>query len=517
MRSLVLLAVLLLGCGTRTALSVDSDDATAPPLSDAGRTDAGPVRRDAGRRDAGRRDAGTDAGWDAGPPRDACRSDAQCAVGVCRGRADDPPRDLAALSLFCGAPEADPTGAPGSPCQERTTCDRHLCTVSGTCVIPCSTDADCEPTHLCREAWVRTSEDSMESLRACTARFAVPSSVRVVEPEPGPDLGSVAVLNTIPRLRPNGLVIWMGPSDGEPLIERIIARESGEVVFDAFEPRLPGDPAPVWGVGATTVQEVATLMVPNGPNTPRSRGGYDVFLSGTVPGPSERSLLRRRDNGTVFDIDAYLVGGGGWRSPRGEIPAQLARGLADLRELLRPIGLSLGDVRVHEVVGGLRRRFEVLEGEAGLLGAPRDLPPLYRLSAGGNRPSVNIFFVRMIEGALGIASGVPGPHGMNGTGASGVAISVDFLPDTSILGMVLAHEIGHFMGLFHTSELDGTFSEPLTDTAECGPDRDADLDGFLLPDECIDAGADNVMFWAGEGRALSPQQADLMRRAYFVR
>ena len=353
---------------------------------------------------------------------------------------------------------------------------------------------------------------------ACTARLAIPDTVRATAPMAGPSLSEVPRVSTLPELVPNGLAIWEGPAGSQPLIERIETRGPGaDTVFDIFSPRVPGDPGPSWGIGPATVGELVTLMLPNGPGTPLPAEGHDVFLSSTVRGPSELTILQRREVGTSFDIDAYLVGGGGWRIRRpGEVPAPIEAAFGALREMLGGFGLSVGEIRAHEVVGGLRRRFEVLEGEEGLLGVPPDLPRLYRLSAGAVRPSVSVFFVRMIDGALGIASGIPGPHGMPGTGASGVAISVDLIPESE-LPLVILHEMGHFMGLFHTTEADGSISEPLTDTAECGPENDSDLDGFLIPSECAAFGADNVMFWTGEGGMMSPQQGELMGRAYFVR
>ncbi|MEZ4336192.1 MAG: hypothetical protein R3B82_06150 [Sandaracinaceae bacterium] len=508
MRAQSLLVVLLLaGCGARTTLSIGSD------------AGAGPTLRDGGARDAGARDAGTvDAARpDAGPPRTACRRDADCDGTVCRGSTADAPEDLAAIGLFCGSPESDPTGAPGSPCLEQTQCDRHLCTVSGTCVIPCVSDRDCAPDELCREAWITTSPTTMEHLSACTARVAAPSDVRVVGPEPGPMLGGVATADTLADLTPNALVVWRGPAESEPLIERIVSRTAAApVVYDAFRVPAPDDPAPTWGVAPATIREVVTLLHPNGPRSPTSRRGFDVFLSSEMPGASERVIFQRSAEGHVLDLDLYLVGGSGWTSRDGEPPRALASAIEELRAIFAPVGVEIGDVRIHEVVGSLRRRFQMLEGSDGLLGAPPDLPNLYRLSAGANRPSVHVFFVRFIQDALGIASGIPGPHAMPGTGASGVAIASDLIPDGQ-LPMVIAHEIGHFCGLFHTSELDGSVNEPLTDTAECRTDRDANGDGFLLPEECVGAGGENLMFWAGTSPTISAQQGAIYRNAYFVR
>jgi hypothetical protein len=82
---------------------------------------------------------------------------------------------------------------------------------------------------------------------------------------------------------------------------------------------------------------------------------------------------------------------------------------------------------------------------------------------------------------------------------------------------VLMHEISHQMGLFHTSELNGAVIEPLSDTAACHPERDANGDGQLEPAECKGAGADNLMFWAGVGYELSAQQREILQRSLILR
>jgi hypothetical protein len=149
-----------------------------------------------------------------------------------------------------------------------------------------------------------------------------------------------------------------------------------------------------------------------------------------------------------------------------------------------------------------------------------ELSELFRLSAGTPTPSVPVFFVQASPDFLGIAGGVPGPWGMSGTEGSGVAITVNVLERNGYpIGHVLTHEVLHYLGLFHTSEVDGTVVDAIDDTPDCGVDRDDDRDGSLSPMECVGFGADNAMFWAPDpavGGLVTDGQLAIIRRALLL-
>ena len=92
-------------------------------------------------------------------------------------------------------------------------------------------------------------------------------------------------------------------------------------------------------------------------------------------------------------------------------------------------------------------------------------------------------------------------------------LSVDLLGEA--LGRVLAHELGHYLGLFHLVERDGFLNEALADTPACPGERDTDGNG-LTPEECAGVGGDNLMFPLLAERlaapALSPSQRAVLRR-----
>lgn len=140
---------------------------------------------------------------------------------------------------------------------------------------------------------------------------------------------------------------------------------------------------------------------------------------------------------------------------------------------------------------------------------------------------INVFFVRTISSGtpgfitLGVAGGIPGPPGVNGTRSSGVVVGLDSFGANSLprriteIAGVWAHEMGHFMGLFHTSEQTGRSFDPLPDTPECPESADGDGDGFVLARECgAERGASNLMFWEANPLAqdISADQSEVLRR-----
>ena len=122
----------------------------------------------------------------------------------------------------------------------------------------------------------------------------------------------------------------------------------------------------------------------------------------------------------------------------------------------------------------------------------------------GSTAAVNLFFIEDYSGSwsgiLGNAAGIPGSMG-TANSWNGVLISLSAHAsgttlDSQLLGETTAHEMGHLLGLFHTTEKWGTEFDIISDTAECAKSsRDNDSNGQMSAEECDGYGANNVMFW----------------------
>ena len=122
----------------------------------------------------------------------------------------------------------------------------------------------------------------------------------------------------------------------------------------------------------------------------------------------------------------------------------------------------------------------------------------------GSSDAVNIFFIEDYSGSgsgmLGNAAGMPGSMGdvnsWNGVIASLTAHATATTLDAQLLGETAAHEMGHQLGLFHTTEKQGTVFDILSDTPEClSSSHDNDSNGTITAEECDEFGGENLMFW----------------------
>jgi len=205
----------------------------------------------------------------------------------------------------------------------------------------------------------------------------------------------------------------------------------------------------------------------------------------------------------VLDLNLFFTGARWTAATAAEDPEfQALLGAVDT--IYGQVGVSLGELTYYDV----DPRFQVIES---VQGGDSDLMELFRSSEGAAEGAVNLFFVdELSAGAfggfgviLGIAGGIPGPAIAHGSHRSGVAVAVREIPGApAALDTTVAHEIGHFLGLFHTSEQNfGGFGPSIHDPLPDTPHNDETY----------------LMYNTGSGTLLSPWQGIVMRSNPWVR
>lgn len=126
-------------------------------------------------------------------------------------------------------------------------------------------------------------------------------------------------------------------------------------------------------------------------------------------------------------------------------------------------------------------RYEVDGIDAALPSVSAGSAELARISGDASGTEVTLLVGESIGGeaqVLGESGGIPGPlsasaHGLvavswlSNAGADGRFDAEDL----RIYGETMAHEVGHYLGLFHPVELDFSYRDALADTPDCGTTR----------------------------------------------
>jgi len=162
--------------------------------------------------------------------------------------------------------------------------------------------------------------------------------------------------------------------------------------------------------------------------------------------------------------------------------------------------VTLNKVNYYDVEGAAAQQYTIVDtSESFELDESSEILTLSKSLPETNK-GINFFFVQGFTGwgLLGKAGGIPGPP-QHGTYGSGVIVSLATYYDNpngngvAITAHAMAHELGHQLGLFHTSEQNGAMFDPIADTPKCA--NDFNKDGVVDFGECIGKGNTNLMFW----------------------
>lgn len=464
-----------------------------------------------------------------------CKGSADCPVGswVCGLEKLDNDLNGTVDGAVAACVPRKGAGGPGALCAKDDDCASEHC-YNGWCLEGCAGDANCPAGQSCADVSLL--------LQAAVAKYkgCIPKA-SVGEMTLGTFTDGQLHGFDIPSTAQSFVLVTQLESPTEiPVVAQLSAPDSEVLFQNADQCDYYSQPNRY-----LYSEQISSALVPNTNAVKIKPGIYTYMLTSTKPGlPITVKLLTRTGKATSgkVDVNWVFLNLSGTCIPGGTLNATSApthgwfKTLRDnLRGILQKANLDLGQQTFRDLKSPALDIINMGNTDNGELGQ------LFATTKGLTGRAINIFFVRDIQVGggssggiiLGIAGGIPGPPGIHGTAHSGLAMSMQtacFEQYGYNPAHTLAHEMGHYLGLFHNmeSQTNPGYDEgsqqvlcpcPCGENLVCtfGPNSTKWCRGLdHLADTPTSQPDTNLMFYAAEntqdfsGNQLSPTQQRVM-------
>jgi len=285
-----------------------------------------------------------------------------------------------------------------------------------------------------------------------------------------------------------------------------------DLLNSSSSPNLYFDASGSSGSGNENKDGYANVLVPQSPSFSAKAGKWTF----TAYNNNRVKLALRKGTApsdTTIDVQPFITGTD-W----------------DAEDISDALSVMSGIYLKHEITLTLKSTITITETKYSVVSPTFTNATTSALVKQGSSDAINIYFIEDYSGSgssiLGNAAGMPGSMG-DVNSWNGVLVSLTAHKtetgsslDAQLLGETAAHELGHMLGLFHTTEAEGDEFDILSDTPECArSSQDNDSDGIVTAEECDGFGGDNLMFWrpwSPASRAAGKKQETLSSHQQYV-
>ncbi|MBA2664807.1 MAG: hypothetical protein H0U74_21140 [Bradymonadaceae bacterium] len=391
-------------------------------------------------------------------------------------------------------------------CKDDTDCNGSSICISRerstTCMASCAADSDCRTGYKCRAG--------IEGNKFCD------SKVEYIAPDTtGANLfdikcgASKALTFTVPA---GAIGFYIAPftSNSRPIKPTTMRLPNGSTLNIETEYKFHA-------INPLILESLAPILFPASNDARFSNGFGPGQYTLNVQSDSSSIcyyMIPKMSAGTKLDVNIYLVG-----VPN--LTAATAAANTNMKQVVQVMQSIYTSMNVQVRVANYVDPSKATIDNYSML---RDFGDIFGLVATSEAQgstvdeslAVNVFLINDFAiseapGLLGVSAGLPGMAGVHGNSGSGLVFSTASLGrDNATLGQTMAHEIGHFLGLRHTTEHQGAEHDPITDTPQCiYPNL-----GYLCSD------AKNFMFpfsLGNDQRLTTPGQSFVVKRSPLVK